>query len=438
MKRGRLRGAATRLNGHGEGIVVVEAAEQEEWIVPGAMPGDVVRFSPEARGRGRLDAVVTPGDATVSLACAHAVECGGCPLMGFADQAERDWKSRRVRDATGLEPVWHPSDRRLAFRTRARLAFEGAPENAVPKTPRRRQKVRARGPRLGFRSRGSHRIVAIERCVVLVDALDACIRLIRAKLLPHLRGSGEISLAIGAGALPVFRLTSSSPQSPELYRVVEQLRADGQLAGAALRVGGATVDAEMGDPRPRMTSFDGTESIFPAGGFAQAQPEMNRVLQQRVVELVGAGQPGPRDVLELYAGAGNLTAGLAQAGHRVTALERNEELVRAGQENLARRGLSGVWLAGDVEALLPSLEQGTFDTVVLDPPREGAAAALAALSLKGVRQLVYVSCNPRSLATDLSELRRAGFQVAQTHALDMFPHTAHVESVVRVTFSPAE
>jgi 23S rRNA (uracil1939-C5)-methyltransferase len=142
-------------------------------------------------------------------------------------------------------------------------------------------------------------------------------------------------------------------------------------------------------------------------------------------------QAGDR-VLELFAGLGNFTAPLAAHGARVTAVEGEAALVQRGRANLQRNGVDAEFLRADLfqpDVQAPWLRR-YYDLALLDPPRSGAREILPALVATQPRRIVYVSCHPGTLARDAGELVRThGYTLTRAGVLDMFPHTAHVESM---------
>jgi 23S rRNA (uracil1939-C5)-methyltransferase len=138
------------------------------------------------------------------------------------------------------------------------------------------------------------------------------------------------------------------------------------------------------------------------------------------------------EVLELFAGLGNFTAPLARTGARVTAVEGEAELVRRGRENLERCGLEARFLRADLFVPEPQATWMTqnYDLALLDPPRSGAREILPHVAERNPRRIVYVSCHPGTLARDAGELVKThGYRLVQAGVMDMFPHTAHIESM---------
>jgi 23S rRNA (uracil1939-C5)-methyltransferase len=385
----------------------------------GALPGERVVVSlDDKRGRtqrGRLVTVLERAAERVEAPCAHVERCGGCGLMHASEPFTRDLKTRFLRDALRkagapdtLSVAFHEPAARLGYRRRARLAF----------------RVSGKARELGYHRERSRDLVDIPGCAVLVAPLDAALTALRQQLLPRLAGEGEISLALGERGGAVAVVHASAAQSPELYPACAGLVESGALEGVALFAGGATKPAVFGAPTEWSTGADGQSLEGTLGGFSQAHAEVNQVLVARVLALA---EPANARVLELYAGHGNLTVLLARGAQAYTAVEQDPSAVQALRKNLAGRGLSAKIVAGDAAAHLGS---GPLDVLVLDPPRAGAPGILAAASARKPRRIVYVSCDPATLARDVGEVLPRGYHLAAAEAFDMFPHTADLESLV--------
>ncbi|HJK98790.1 MAG TPA: RsmD family RNA methyltransferase, partial [Polyangiaceae bacterium LLY-WYZ-14_1] len=445
------------------GEAVVSTPDAGVVLVPGAFPGERVQVRLDGRRRGvatgTLSAVLEPSPERRTPPCPLAADgrCGGCPWMALTLEAQRREKQRRVAGAAGLDPASVPlvaGPSPWAYRRRARLRFVG-PD-------------RSPGPRLGFHRPRSQGVVDVATCPVLVAPLDALLPVLRASLLPRLRGRGELHLGLGEGRRPVLLARTPDPQPPEAYRALEALvAADGGEAAAGAPLAGAVFEVDgirttVGDPREVVSSGDpagSSEDLRTApGGFAQAQEAVNEALVARVV---AAAEPEGARVLELYAGHGNLTVALARTAAELVAAERDPEAVAATRENLARQGLGDgrrpqIRVADAVDAVrsgsngrcVSGLSQirvadavdavrartpGTVDVVVLDPPRRGAGPeVIAAVAELAPARVVLVSCEPVTLARDLRGLLARGYDVDQAVAFDMFPQTPHVEGMVRL------
>lgn len=162
------------------------------------------------------------------------------------------------------------------------------------------------------------------------------------------------------------------------------------------------------------------------GGFIQANLAMNDHMVRHVMDLThNAGQ-----ILDLYGGCGNFGIPLALTARRVVVVERDRRLIALGSRNAEHNQVSNIsFIPGDVRKSLPTLRLGGFDTIVLDPPREGAKSIIPLLSELKPARIIYVSCNPMTLARDVHMLMNGGFRLISLKLFDMFPQTYHVESV---------
>lgn len=412
----RLEGLVRDVVASGESVV---ESERGLVFVRGGLPGERLRFELEAkRGRvqrGRLLQVLEPSAARVEPVCRHAGRCGGCALMHAAPDEQRKLRLAALRSALRkvageIEITLHEATEQLAYRRRARLAF----------------RVRGKRAELGFRRERSHELSDIEQCAVLDPVLASALVLLRERLLPSLTGEGEIRLAHGAQERAVLVLTSESVQTPALYALCEALVREQQLAGIALYIAGASRPASFGDAREWSVGFDGAPLEGAIGGFSQAHASINQTLVARVA--AHAQVDGAR-VLELYAGAGNLTVALAAHAASYVAVEQAPEAVVALRHNLERRALRAKVVEADARQY--AARAAAADVVVLDPPRIGAQGVLAALCAHKPRRIVYVSCDAATLARDLGELdgRHA---VRAIEAFEMFPQTPDLELLAHI------
>ena len=172
--------------------------------------------------------------------------------------------------------------------------------------------------------------------------------------------------------------------------------------------------------------------VFPAGVFSQANPFTARKLYDRVYEL--AALKGGETVLDLYCGVGPISLYLAVAARQVWAVDDSELSITTAKQNARRNGRGNCrFIAGDVATTLTQLTKDLprIDLMVLNPPRKGIkAAALEAVLAAGAPRIIYVSCEPRSLARDLDRLVAANYRVEQIQPFDMFPQTEEVETLV--------
>ncbi|MCA9582942.1 MAG: class I SAM-dependent RNA methyltransferase [Myxococcales bacterium] len=391
----------------GDGIV---ATEEGILFVPGALPGEVVRVRPDrSRGknrRGRLLEILEASGDRVEAACPMVDTCGGCPQMVLSLEGQRALKTRRVEEATGLVPEWIGSPDSLGYRRRARLAWQAKP------------------PTLGYRRSHRRTLVDVGDCPVLVPALAKTLEHFRTVLRSSFLGGGELRLAVGRQGGAVGWIGTEDTQGPAVYGALGALVESGAFEGLALRVGDGAAPATWGDPVEWTVSPDGDALMGTLSGFSQSNDGSNRLLVERVMAYA---QPAGATVLELYSGFGNLTVPLARRATHVRAVEADPQASSACGENLRRLDLADrvTVVCGDAAAQT----HGSVDVLVLDPPRTGAADVIPQVGAVRPSRIVYVSCDPGTLRRDLAGLGAQGYRPEETTAVDMFPHTAHVESV---------
>lgn len=231
----------------------------------------------------------------------------------------------------------------------------------------------------------------------------------RAKLLAFAQGEG-MALFLQPGGLD-----SVAPLWPE------QVDLHFELAPTA-----PERNSEAADNADRSVRLD-----FRPLDFIQVNAGLNRKMIARAIELL-ALKPGER-LLDLFCGLGNFTLPIAKLGHEVVGVEGDAGLVARARQNAENNGLpNACFFAADLTKDLSGEPwmQGGFDKLLIDPPRAGAAEVLAQLPLKGIPRIVYVSCHPGSLARDAGFLvKERGYTLLGAGVMDMFPHTAHVESI---------
>jgi 23S rRNA (uracil1939-C5)-methyltransferase len=291
------------------------------------------------------------------------------------------------------------------------------------------------GALVGFHEKSSSYVAVMDSCEVLPKRISRLIgplrRLVDGVSLRSRLPQVEIALAAEADVL-VFRILQ-----PLLPPDVEALRRFGDEHGVRiyLQPGGPDTTAPM-------AATDYTELYyalpefnlrigFSPTDFTQVNHAVNAVLVRRAVALLDP-RPGER-VADLFCGVGNFALAVARRGAAVTGIEGSAALVRRATENAALNGLAAATFAErDLYrtggAGLRGL--GQFDRVLIDPPRDGAVEVVRALPEDGPRRLVYVSCNPATLARDAAMLVQAkGYALSAAGVVNMFPHTSHVESI---------
>jgi 23S rRNA (uracil1939-C5)-methyltransferase len=424
----------------GDGVAHTETGKVV--FVPRTVPGDRVRAELTGErtsfARGRLLEVLESGPARREPGCPLFVDgrCGGCQWLHVELETQRAAKSEIVRGAlrralaAGLElepmDVAGPA---LGWRRRARLHWF---------RPKKSERAI-----VGFTEPRSHRIAAVEACVQLAPELAAALAPIQRELAPGLHKKGEIDLLAGAEGVLV------GVRGPVNRRHLEALAADPAIAGVRGRgvvLGAAAVEIDrspqahpIGGPLvgeidrspkahrgggSRMGELDAGDEAGTwarAGDFAQASEAGNRALLEAVIEYAAK----PQRVLELFAGQGNLTRALAPIAGEVVAVER-----RGGPR---WRHPSVAWRRGEAAAVVAELAEAgeKFDLVVLDPPRRGAVDVIEPLLALRPDRIVYVSCDPATLARDVDALA-AAYRPMRGRPLDLMPQTSQVEVVIEL------
>ncbi len=381
-------------------------------FVPLSAPGDRLRIRVVQQKqhfiRGAIVRIIEPGPSRRETPCSLFGSCGGCQWLHVDEKtqlvAKCDILSRAIkRDDVPIAA----SPRTLGYRRVARLHYD--PQSKA----------------LGFARAGERTIIDVESCPILAPALNKSLTRLKAALCKNLSFPAELRLALGENGLVVC-LKSEHPLPKELYSRAEEMVED-NCAGVIATVDGHT-STIAGETDVCSKGGDGGTLIEPAASFGQANTEVNGLLVKTVANWVTNG--AYKRVLELFAGAGNLTVAIAPHAKVIRTGEQDPDACRAARENVARRDYGGVAvLQGD--ALQIYRETGSkADLVVLDPPRIGHRELCRALAAGTQKAVLYISCNPATLARDLTEFNAAGFQMTRAKGFDMFPQTSHVESAV--------
>ncbi len=418
------------LSHDGRGVARVEG---KTVFIDDALPGERVEFIRTRRKRdfdeGRLHRILTPSPRRVEPICAHFGTCGGCRLQHL-DPAEQIRQKQgilldnlervgKVQPQTVLPAL--TGDTR-GYRRKARLGV---------------RYVHKKGRVLvGFRERGSSFLADLQSCPVLHPAVGEKLTLL-----------GELIGGLGnCRQIPQIEVAVADNATALIFRHLEQLDADDQNR---LREFGQRHDLRIclqpgGPETVHLLYPDEAEPLyytlpdsavrvhFEPADFTQVNHSINPKMVAQALTLLQA--EAADTVLELFCGLGNFTLPLARRARQVVAVEGDAGLVRRARENAVANGIANVeyHVANLMEdpAGAPWLKGRDYQRVLLDPPRSGAREVLPAIAATGARRIVYVSCHPGTLARDAGILvHEHGYELLAAGVMDMFPHTAHVESI---------
>lgn len=412
-----------RLADDGRGIAFFEG---RTWFVTGALVGETVQARVMgARGQiveARLEHILTASPQRRQEPCPWARQCGGCSVqhIDHADQLALKEKAlvNHLDRIAGLAPVeWAPplAGPALEYRRRARVAV--------------RFNESTQTLEVGFREASSQAIVQIKDCLVLVPELRPILRALPQAL-------GELLDPRAIGHVELFHGNTSAV-------LVRHTRALGDQDRAALNTFCTTHGAQLwlqgkGEPEQFGGNVGLSYSVrsqqltlgYRPGDFIQVNPQVNDAMIDQALAWLG-----PLDglrILDLFSGLGNFSLPMAQRAARVVGVEGSAEMVGRARDNASSNGLDNVhFFEADLSKPLPdtSWAQASYDVIVLDPPRDGAFAVVQSAKQWSAARVLYVSCNPATLARDAAQLSESGYRLIRAGAMDMFPQTAHVEAM---------
>jgi 23S rRNA (uracil1939-C5)-methyltransferase len=417
------------LTHEGEGVV----HSGKTVFVAGALPGERIRMRRTRRHRqhddGELLEVLQPSPLRVTPRCAHFGVCGGCLLQHLSSAAQLAAKEQELKDnlervakvtpGRWLAPLAGPA---WGYRRRARL---GA------KFVRKKDRVV-----VGFRERAAPYVAQLANCEVLKkpagDLIAPLAQMLTGLTIREHVPQIEVAVADNATAL-VLRVLKTPPDAD-----LERLAAFSAAYDVRLYLQPAGLDSVRplrsdGEPlHYRLPRFD-LQLQFEPTDFVQVNGAVNEALVAQALELL---EPEASSrVLDLFCGLGNFSLALARYAAHVVGVEGEGVLIERARGNAQRNGIVNTEFHTGNLAVAPAPDscpwlRHSYSHVLLDPPRTGAREVLAAVAALAPRRVLYISCHPGSLARDLGVLvHEHGFTLDAAGVVDMFPHTAHVESL---------
>ncbi|BAO44063.1 23S rRNA (uracil(1939)-C(5))-methyltransferase RlmD [Thiolapillus brandeum] len=416
------------LSHDGRGVARVDG---KATFIHGALPGEKVMFRYTGRRKKHDEAevleVLQPSEHRVEPRCPHFGLCGGCSLQHLDAAEQIRYKQQTLADAfthigkvqpeTWLLPL--TGDSPWGYRRKARLGVKN-----VPKKGR---------VLVGFRERSSGFLADMNSCEVLHPLIGGALNELSALV-------GSLSIA---SRVPQIEVAMDDERCVLVFRVLDALADDDrEKLRRFAREHGFIIYIQEGGP-DSVAPLDQDADLhyalpefnlvlhFQPTDFTQVNSDINRRMLHQAMELL---QPEARDtVLDLFCGIGNFTLPLATRAGTVVGVEGAAELVARARDNARRNDLDNV--SFHAANLYESLEteswmKQSFNKALLDPPRSGAFEILQHLPAMGVERMVYVSCYPGTLGRDAGELvHKLGYRLVSAGVMDMFPHTAHVESI---------
>ena len=401
-------------------------------FVDGALPGEIVEYASFRRKPSyelaHLVTVISSSVARVRPHCQYFGICGGCAMQHLEASAQVAVKQRVLEDS-----LWHIG--------RVRPEQILPPIQGAPWGYRHRARLGVRyvakkgGALVGFHERRSSFIADMHSCAILPphisDLLLPLRELVSALSIPERLPQIEVAVGEQCTALVLRILDPLNTQDENLLR---QFADQHHVVFYLQPKGPDTVYRFYPLPGPplsyRLPEF-GLELEFKPTDFTQVNHAVNRVLVRRALRLLDP-QPDER-IADMFCGLGNFTLPIARSGASVVGVEGSRALVERGRESARANGLGNnvEFSVANLFACTPEslAALGHFDKMLIDPPREGAIELISALADDAPRLIVYVSCNPATLARDAALLVDKGYVFKAAGAVNMFPQTGHVESL---------
>ncbi len=403
-------------------------------FVNGAIPGDLVEVkltkTDKRFDEAEISSILEPSKERIEPQCEYFGRCGGCDLQQTSPDVALQWKKQELLNQLQRHAKVEPehldtdltSSRNWNYRRTARIGINQRETGELL---------------IGFRRRGSHKLIDIDQCPILTPRLNQFIEQLRQLLTAEERVKHITQLLISEGRETLTaELRSVRPLNPTLEEGLIQLAKQHQTELTLDQ--GKTGKHTLYKPATDTTCLidSDIELSFTASDFLQVNADVNEKLIRRVIEWFA---PTEGDcVLDLFSGLGNFSLPLAKRVAQVTAVEGSREMVNRCQQNAVNNQLNNV-LAQIADLSKADTDMHWFkqdySLVLLDPPRTGAAALVANISQLKPRALIYIACDPASLVRDAKTLKEQGYKMNRFCVADMFPQTHHIESLA--LFTPA-
>ncbi len=418
-------------------------------LVQHVLPGEEVIVREVSRKKdyvtATLEKIITPSPDRIEPPCPVYGRCGGCDLQHAAPAAQLLQKKAILADSLQRAP--------------GDIFFDAAPFIETPvASPRQfgyRQRIRLQVDsrrNFGFFQPGSHVVEPVSRCLLAKDELNGVLEQLHSAdifqdLLQHCPAFELLFDPAGADTFLLLHF-KRKPRPSDCLLCAELQQKTSGLARILLQTEGYGLYDPIAQtflPSPPVLSCtlapaalaDKLSLTWEAGGFCQVNLEQNSSMVDIVLEMVAAGLHNR--VLDLYCGYGNFSLPVAKLGAEVLGIDLQNSAIRSAKRNTLQNNIANCEFAKkEVPAAVKSLiEEGRiFDTIILDPPRQGAPETVALLPKLGAERIIYISCSPTTLARDITALLPAGYRLSRLVPVDMFPQTHHLESIALLRRSP--
>jgi len=422
------------LSHDGRGIAHIEG---KTVFIDNALPQENVNFQYTYQknkfDEGKAVEILAPSPLRETPKCPYYELCGGCCLQHLSSQGQLEHKQNvlleqlkhfgQIESPEILPPLTGPI---WGYRHKARLGV--------------RYVIKKESLLVGFREKNGRYITDIENCPILHPGVGNKIKALRTLIqsLEHKQDIPQIEVAIGDHniALVIRHLTDLTDQELNaLSDFAKQENFDLYLQPGGLKTIHKIYPKNSSELLSYTLPKHGVELFFHPTNFTQVNPAINQKMIDRVIDFFDI-QPDD-EILDLFCGLGNFTLPLAKYAKQVIGVEGEHSLVERAQQNAKHNQLENVeFHVANLAEPLPAYAwvKRQYDKILLDPPRSGAIALIPYLAKFNAKTIIYISCNPATLARDVGLLvHEHGYQLQKTGIMDMFPHTGHVESIAVLT-----
>ena len=431
-----------RIEGYGSAGEGVARLEGQAVFVKGALAGEVCQVQLLKVGKsaawGRVTQVLTPVPGRQSPDCPRYPRCGGCQLRHMTYAEELRFKRQKVQDALQRIGGWTGRVEKI---------------HGAEAPDRYRNKIQfpvADGPRVGFFRARSHEVIDAEDCLLqplaatrLREAFKLWMERYQVPAYDERVHGGLIRhfyVRVNRRGQSLCAVIANGTDLPHQEELVQELRrAEPDLAGVVLSVNQEKTNVILGKTQRCLWGRDYLEDTLCGLTFRLSVPSFYQVNREQAEVLYGralafAGLTGRETVLDLYCGIGTITLVMARQAGRAIGAEVIPAAVEDAKANAARNGVTNAeFLCADAAQAAQTLADRGLrpDVICVDPPRKGLApAVIDAIVQMAPQRLVYVSCDPATLARDVKRMEEQGYVLQRAEAVDLFPRTAHVETVV--------